>query len=274
VLSGSHTISAPIVLNDDATITVTPSSSTLTLTGEFNAAGRAVTKAGSGTAQFQNLRSSSLNLTGGTVKIAAKASPADPAGTSVVGSLSLDPSATLDLTNNAMVVDYGFISPINTIRSAILSGYNNGAWTGTGITSSSAAANGITAVGYAEASDLFTTFPATFAGQSVDATSLLLRYTLGADANLDGLVTSSDFNLLVAHYGESNARWSFGDFDYNGKVNTLDFNRLAGLFGATLPTGGAALGSLVPEPASATLLAGMFAMLAGRNRRGTKVSRK
>jgi hypothetical protein len=132
--------------------------------------------------------------------------------------------------------------------------------------SSSAAANSLTAVGYAEASDLFSSFPGSFAGQSVDSTSVLIRYTLGGDANLDGIVNSQDFNLLIAHYGQSNARWSYGDFDYSGKVNSLDFNRLAGTFGATLPVGAASLGSVVPEPASASLLITAAAMLLRRKR--------
>ena len=48
-------------------------------------------------------------------------------------------------------------------------------------------------------------------------------------------------------------KWSQGDFDgLDGKVNTLDFNVLAGNFGTVTP--GASLGSVVPEPASISLL--------------------
>jgi len=75
----------------------------------------------------------------------------------------------------------------------------------------------------------------------------------GGDANFDGKVDSRDFDTLVANYGSTGMKWSQGDFDgIDGKVNTMDFNVLAGNFGSVIP--GAALGSVVPEPASLSLL--------------------
>ena len=46
----------------------------------------------------------------------------------------------LDLTNNALIWDYVSSSPMDSIRSLVHEGFNSGAWTGNGITSSTAAA--------------------------------------------------------------------------------------------------------------------------------------
>src|SRR5207237_2728443 len=134
------------------------------------------------------------------------------------------------------------------------------AWTGKGITSTSAAAATATAhktaLGIAESSDLGTT---SFSGQTVDSTSVLVRYTYSGDANLDGVVTTTDFNLLAANFGGSGKRWFNADFNYDGSVNTTDFNLLASNFGqpafADARSGASStLGALVPEPTSFALL--------------------
>ena len=63
--------------------------------------------------------------------------------TSTLTSLTLGPGATLDITNNALVVDYTGASPVASIRASILSGRGGAGlgkpWNGTGITSSTAA---------------------------------------------------------------------------------------------------------------------------------------
>jgi hypothetical protein len=95
-----------------------------------------------------------------------------------------------------------------------------------------------------------------FAGQSVDTTAVLLRYTRYGDATLDGLVNLADFNRLAANFGGTGKFWFEGDFNYDGNVNLSDFNRLATNFGLSAagphvtPEDWARLGAAVPEPAS------------------------
>lgn len=248
VTAGDHTISSSLRISSSVDVDAATGAS-LSLPGNISTApGVTLKKLGEGLLAMRHAKVSHLQIDAGQIQINALPSPTDPTGTCRVSSLSITGTGALDLTNNAVVVDYSGASPVESIRAMLVSGRNDGLWNGNGVRSSSAAANTITAVGLAEASDLFTSFPAIFAGESIDATSLLMRYTLVADANLDGQVNSADFNLLTAHYGESNARWSLGDFDYNGKVDTLDFNLLAGSFGASLPSGMVLSGATVPEP--------------------------
>src|SRR6185436_20747258 len=90
-------------------------------------------------------------------------------GVTIVPAVAVN-GGSVDLTNNALVVDYvAGNSPLSTIRGYIANGYAGGAWTGGGIASSSAAAASATAtktaLGYAEASTLGIT---NVSGKSVD----------------------------------------------------------------------------------------------------------
>jgi hypothetical protein len=162
-------------------------------------------------------------------------------GTSVVTSLNLAAGATLDIGNNALVVDYTGASPVATVRERIVSGRGTtglgATWTGPGITSSAAAqANGTEpesrSVGYAENATLPLGPYSTFRGQAVDATTVLIAYTRTADANLDGLVNDDDVTVLGAAYapGAANGVWALGDFEYNGFVDDDDVTLLGAFY--------------------------------------------
>jgi len=146
--------------------------------------------------------------------------------------LGMTTTSVLDLADNDMVIDYTGASPISSIIGVLIAGYNAGGWNGAnGIVSSVAALGTNTSIGYAEASELFTVFPATFAGRSVDNTSVLLKYTYNGDTNLDGTVNLSDFNKLASNFGQSPRRWVHGNSNFDNVVNLSDFNRLAANFG-------------------------------------------
>ena len=199
-------------------------------------------------------------------------------GTSITAQLDFGGSTgawtgRLDLTDNALVIDYTGASPIANVRDQVRSGRGAGAWDGNGIASSVADPSSI-GVGYAEASALFSQFPATFAGRSVDDTSVLVRATRYGDANLDGAVNLSDFNRLAANFGAGGAFWHNGDFNYDGNVNLSDFNVLAANFGLSAGPDGmvdaadwSALAAAVPESGVAGALACASIVLGRRARR-------
>lgn len=89
------------------------------------------------------------------------------------------------------------------------------------------------------------------------------RYLEG-DANLDGAVDVSDFNIWNENKFSTNAAWSAGDFNADGSVDVSDFNiwndnkfQTAGL----PPT------TVVPEPGCLTLLlSGLAALFCVRQR--------
>jgi fibronectin-binding autotransporter adhesin len=182
----------------------------------------------------------------------------------------------LDMADDDAVIDYTGTTPIAAIGKLISVGWAGGAWTGLGITSTSAAAvasSGAiihkTALGYADASFLGI---GTFTTGAVDSTSVLIRYTLSGDSNLDGTVNTLDFNLLAASFNNSGKLWQNGDYNFDGFVNGLDFNAIATNFGFNQPAPlpGEMPAVLVPEPGSVALLG--FALLKQRrkNRRRSK----
>jgi hypothetical protein len=201
-------------------------------------------------------------------------------------------TSTVDITNTALVLDYTEPEPNPTpqIRSYIISGRGTtgfgATWTGTGITSSTAAADVIanpesSSVAYAHNGSLPLGPYTTFEGQPVDNTSVLIRYTRTGDANLDGLVDDNDVTILGATYapGVPQPSWALGDFDYNGFVDDDDAT-LLGVFydpNAT-PIDAAAPGftsgvAAVPEPATwLMLVVGAFWLLLSCRRRSHRAT--
>ena len=257
VNSGSHTISAPVTLSDSVIVTVNAGAN-LNFTGNLTATGKAINKDGAGIAQFENVRAAGLNVLNGSALIRAKGTANSAAGTSIVSLLSISPGASLDLNDNALAIDY---STLGTLLSDTRQKLHDELLK----TSLTTAGH---ALGYA---DNATLHRSTLGGQSVDTTSLLLAYTFAGDANLDGSVNALDFNALAAGFGGSTGKvWTQGDFNYDGTVNSLDFGVMAANFGMNMPSPSAALGALVPEPATLGALCGLvggFAFSGRRTRR-------
>jgi autotransporter-associated beta strand protein len=101
------------------------------------------------------------------------------------------------------------------------------------------------------------------------SSQVIVAYTYYGDANVDGKVNALDFNAVATNFGAAGGKiWSQGDFNYDGFVNTLDFNSLAANFNQSIAIPAApALGTLVPEPASVALLAGLMCLTRRRARR-------
>src|SRR5207237_8062710 len=72
-----------------------------------------------------NLSNGTLAVTGGTARVSQKSAAGDATGTTKVPALTITGTGVLDLTNNALVVDYSGASPLAMIRSLLVSGYNS-----------------------------------------------------------------------------------------------------------------------------------------------------
>ena len=214
-----------------------------------------------------------LNVNTGSATLAA-------GGTNILvtNALTVDTTdSALDITNNRLIVDYApaEANPSQQIQNLIRSGYNKtgGYWDGNGIFSSHARDDEIllTAVGVLDNSDELVGGKATFGGVTVDASSVLVKYTYWGDANLDGQITFDDYDIIDYYYWfplpADQAGWWTGDFNMDGEVTFDDYDLIDYAYwfqGAPLSGDGL---TAVPEPATMTLLAmGLGSMLLRRRR--------
>ena len=292
-LGGTHSIAAPVVLGSSTVATVTNSADNLQISGPISGSG-AFTIAGAGavTLAGSNSYSGGTTVSGNLVVAAAQALPANGSltiqstgktqfassiGGVSVASLSIAAGGKLDINNNHLFIDFAGADPISTIAGYLDSGYNNGAWNGPGIDSSSVAINGSYGIGYADGADGIV---AGLASGQIE-----VKYTLYGDANLDGVVNGEDFTIMASNLGKQVSGWDRGDFNYDGTVNGEDFTLLTANLGrqtnganvalpaadlAAIDAFAAANGLMadVPEPASASLLAlSAVSLLSKRKRR-------
>jgi hypothetical protein len=215
--AGSHFINAPLALNSNVVVTDSNAGDVLTLSGRISGPG-GVTVAG-----------------GGMLRLAAGS------GTTTLSAVTINSGATLDITNNALAIDFASpaTDPVSTIVSALSTGYNGGRWTGTGIVSTTAAAAGsalpILSVGYADGN--------VDSGTPATPNQILVKYTLAGDANLDGLVNFADLLVVAQRFNTTGNDWAGGNFTYSstGLVNFADLLIVAQNFNQVLsPASGAA----------------------------------
>ena len=245
VVSGSHTIAVPLVLNAPTVLNVTPSSSTLTMSGDFSGGTFAVTKTGAGTVEMKHARAGTLSINTGTVTILANGTST---GTSKLGGAltiagGATPTATLDLKDNDLVVGSGTSKA--TIESQVKFARNGGAWNQPGITSSTARANanhttGLGVLSGAEYSSIGGG-TGTFSGQTYTPTDTLVKYTWNGDANFSGTVSFDDYVRIDTGFNQHLTGWANGDFNYSGTVNFDDYVLIDTAFNAQNGTLGRAI---------------------------------
>ena len=186
--------------------------------------------------------------TEGYVQLAQTTAPYIPF-TANVSTLTIAAQGTLDITDNAMLIHYGSNpDPMSTIFSYVDNGYHNGSWNEEtsytiGVITSRTADynyNRTTGIGYADSADGVVPLP---------VHTIELKYTLYGDTGLTGTVGFTDFMRMTQHFTQnSGATWDEGDFNYDGSINSADFNLLKPNYGQTLQAPAPAMTPIFAAP--------------------------
>jgi hypothetical protein len=238
----------------------------------------------------------SVNISGGAVMFAstqhlaglyvgssgsAKVTGGGAGHRSMLYTPSLGIAGTLDLTSNDLDVQTGGPAGLAEVSTLISDGYNGGKWNGSGIISSSAAADTthLSALGII----LNTATGGTAIYTSLDnapvaVNDVLVKYTYFGDTNLDGKIDASDYSRIDNGYLNKLTGWYNGDFNYDGVINGSDytlidnaFNRQGAQLSSQIASPDAAIASQiassssVPEPTGIIIAMGS-ARLLGRRR--------
>lgn len=304
VKQGAQVVSAPVAVNKNLLFNVAQAGSSLTFTQPLGDSSYEFTKTGDGDVNLRGGRNGGLVVLGGKVNLVPGSGTMVTKSILIVGSIS-NQRGSVDLNDNKLVLDYDgdLGSATDNIRSTISGAFGSGNWAGKGITSSLAVNDPqkIKGIGYWEASDLLGLSgaqTATWFGQTVDATSLLMAVTYIGDLNFDGKVDGDDFALIDRAkllYGVSTstdprgiaadeAQWVNGDVNYDGVIDANDYALIDKTYGILhgglspdfLAMREAEFGSdyvtslvaSVPEPGTIGLAAvAIGASIAGRRRR-------
>jgi hypothetical protein len=245
-------ISAPLAMADDATITVTLASSTLTISN-LQTTSRSLTKAGAGTLVVNRIRGNGLTINDGTVRVLANGSAT---GVSVINTLSLAASATLDLADNNLIVNQGNYTQI---RNLVRAGLNSTA----GITSSTSDGSQILAL-----FDNALLGRAQWEGFSISPAAIVGKFTYFGDINLDGQVTGDDYTVIDANLNTTPAvglEWLRGDGNLDGSIAGDDYTVVDGHLGLGTGNPLSPNAIFVPEPRAAILLLLGFALFLNRS---------
>lgn len=187
-------------------------------------------------------------------------------GSSTDPTLSIDSSSKLDLQNNDVIVHTGSsdrgsgstdqLGVVNTDELALVAGLAargrnvapggilNGTWTGSGLTSSTAASADAAAgdeqviLAVAQNSQLvlgsYSNWTVGSASETLASNDVLVKYTFNGDLTLDGAADDNADTVLNGFYdagASPNNPYALGDLNGDGKVDDSDVTIFNGLYG-------------------------------------------
>jgi hypothetical protein len=143
-------------------------------------------------------------------------------------SLAVNFPGHLNLNDNDLILDYSGASQLAAIQNLINQARAGGAWNGSfGITSFAARENvqHSTTLGAMEATDYKSIYGAgaTFDGQAIDNTAVLVKYTWYGDTDFNGKVNFDDYVRTDGGFNNHRTGWINGDSDGNGQINFDDY---------------------------------------------------
>jgi subtilisin-like proprotein convertase family protein len=229
LISGTQSIRS---LSSQENLTITGGSLSITQPSVVNGS---LTVSGGGTLNLGNSLTAAGAVsvaTGGQINLTAS-------GTHLldVNMLSVDAASRVDLANNRLIVRAGTVGSWNGsaytgITGLVRSGRNGGSWNGPGIITSAASGN-LTTLGVAEIGG-----------------DVVVKYTYGGDANLDGKINVDDYGHIDSSVVLPGVRgWFNGDFNYDGKINVDDY----GIIDSNVPIQGPPLGTAPARETTATV---------------------
>ena len=146
----------------------------------------------------------------------------------VVGGLTIDNTSSLDLNDNDLIVKYSGVSTLPAVQSLINSARAGGSWIGPGLTSTAAknSAAHNTGLGAMEAADYESIYGngASFAGEPITGSAVLVKYTYYGDTDFNGVVNFDDYSRIDSGFNNGRSGWLNGDFDGNGVINFDDYS--------------------------------------------------
>ncbi|MGE5608699.1 MAG: hypothetical protein ACM359_05575, partial [Bacillota bacterium] len=277
--AGSHTISAPVHLADNASIDIAVDSR-LDIGGRITAAsGKNLTKKGPGllhctieldptsTLSVDQGNLSATRIIAGTLRIAAGAlttlEPTPSPATSVIHALDIagSPDAwegTLDITRSRLIIQADAQTAqqvLAQVSNQVKTGRSDG-WKGHGISSSAAQANEQTGLAVVLNND-GTDQPIfkTFGDIPADLNSIFVIYTWDGDVTLDGKVDGDDYFLVDSGFISQLHGYQNGDLNFDGTVDGDDYFLMDSAFLVqTGPLDATHPAIPVPEPAALSLL--------------------
>jgi hypothetical protein len=265
VKQGSHETVSPVLFEKNPTIQV-DTGATFRFRSDFIVSGRTVTKTGGGRLRVRQVRADALAISTGVVETTGGGTFN---GTSSVKSLTINAGAQLDLAAQKFVIDYTGTAPLDQVRQYLANGQIVDALL----------TDPRQAIAYGDNTVLQRT---TLDDLTLDSSSVILQARLRGDATMDGTVDFNDLLALAQAYNGAGF-WTNGDSDYSGTVSFNDLLALAQNYGAAILLSGdiitdasanasfesdwALARSLVPEPASLTVLAATCFITSRRRRR-------
>jgi hypothetical protein len=147
--------------------------------------------------------------------------------------LSLTGSATLDLNDNDLVVQYTGASPFTQLQQWVMSGYAAAGSPGIGSTVAENTGQQ-TFLALLDNADFGASEWPEGSGNMVGPMTIIGKYTYFGDTNLDGMVTAADYNAVDAGLGRTGLdpgeAWAAGDTNFDYNITAADYNAIdAGL---------------------------------------------
>jgi hypothetical protein len=145
-----------------------------------------------------------------------------------LSNLEIGPQARLDLQDGALILEAdeaSRVAMLDMLTQRLHSARGNGNWNGPGILTSAIDANRVFTLGIMLNDSSGAPIKQTFAGQAVDANSILLGYARIGDSDLDGDIDSDDYAHIDASFASrlQTPTYADGDFDYSGSINSDDY---------------------------------------------------